>query len=124
MSNFLDLILKHLTKRVKSNIKDNIEFLTACKPNVTDDTVLVDFYVCSLYTNIPHEFGLRAIEYASNYRPMFATQFISEASSYEMLYLQMKGTAISTTFFPTYITLSVGYHEICNNQKQAHLSSL
>ena len=38
--------------------------------------------------------------------------------------LQMKGTAISTTFFPTYITLSVGYHEICNNRKQAHLSSL
>ena len=41
LSNFLDLILKPLTKHVKSNIKDNIEL--SCKRNVTDDTVLVTF---------------------------------------------------------------------------------
>ena len=61
LSNFLDLILKPLTKHVKSNIKDNIEFLKTCKRNVTGDIVLVTFDVCSLCTNIPHEFGLRAI---------------------------------------------------------------
>ena len=30
LSNFLDLILKPFTKHVKSNIKDNIEFLKTC----------------------------------------------------------------------------------------------
>ena len=56
LSNFLDLILKPLTKHVKSNTKDNTEFLKTCKQNVTDDSVLVTFYVCGLYTNIPYEF--------------------------------------------------------------------
>ena len=87
LSNFLDLILKPLTKHVRSNIKDNIEYLKTCKRNVTDDTVLVTFDVYSLYTNIPHEFGLRAIEYfISNCRqsvnPRFTTQFILEAASF------------------------------------------
>ena len=87
LSNFLDLILKPLTKHIKSNIKDNIEFLKTCKRNVTDDTLLVTFDVCSLYINIPHEFGLRAIEYfVSNYRqsinPRFTTQFVLEAPSF------------------------------------------
>ena len=113
LSNFLDLILKLLTKHVKSNIKDNIEFLKTCKRNVTDDTVLVTFDVCSLYTNIPHEFGLRAIEYfITNYRQSinpiyntiynrFITQFVLEAASFilsnnsmtfnEMFYLQIQG---------------------------------
>ena len=62
LSNFLDLILKLLTKHVKSNIKDDIEFLKTCKRNVTDDTVLVTLDVCSLHTNIPNGFGLRAKE--------------------------------------------------------------
>ena len=76
LSNFLELILKSLTKRVKNNIKDNLEFLKTCKRNVTDDTVLVAFDVCSLYTNIPYEFGLRAIKYfVSNYRPSINLRF-------------------------------------------------
>ena len=127
LSNFLDLILKPLTKHVKSNIKDNIEFLKTCKRNVTDDTVLVTFDVCSLYTNIPHEFGLRAIEYfVSNNRqsinPRFTKQFVLEAASFmlsnnsmtfdEMFYLQIQGIVMGTIFAPTYATLSMGFHEI------------
>ena len=87
LSNFLDLILKPLTKHVKSNIKYNIEFLKTWKRNATDDTVLVTFYVCSLYTNILHEFELRAIYYfVYNYRqsinPRFTTQFVLETASF------------------------------------------
>ena len=84
LRNFLDLILKPLTKHVKtnkSNIKDNTEFLKRCKRNVTDHTVLVTFDSCSLYINIPHELGLRATEYFVFYyrqsiKPRFTTQFI------------------------------------------------
>ena len=127
LGNFLDLILKPLTKHVKRNIKDNIEFLKTCKRNVTDDTVLVTFDVCSLYTNVPHAFGLSAIEYfVSNYRqsinPRFTTQFVLEAASFilcnnsmtfdEMFYLQIQRTAMGTIFAPTYATLSMGFPEI------------
>ena len=62
LSNFLDQILKPLTKHIKSNIKGNIKFLKSCKQNVTDDTVLVTFDVFSLSTTISHRFRLRAIE--------------------------------------------------------------
>ena len=31
LSNFLDLVLQPLTKHVKSNIRDNMEFLKTCK---------------------------------------------------------------------------------------------
>ena len=127
MSIFLDLILKPLTKHVKSNIKDDIEFLKACKRNVTDDTVLVTFDVCSLYTNIPIEFRLRVIEYFVSYytqsiNPRFTTQFILEAVSFilsnnsitfeEMFYSQIQGTVMGTIFAPTHATLSMGFHEI------------
>ena len=110
--------------KVTSKIIQNSQI---CKRNVTDDTVLVTFDVCSLYTNIPHEFGLRAIEYFVSYyrqsiNPRFTTQFILEAASFilsnnsmtldEMFYLQIQGTAMGTILAPTYATLSMGFHEI------------
>ena len=123
LSNFLDLILKPLTKHVKSNIKNNIELLKTSKRN----TVLVTFDVRSLYTNISHELGLRAIEYFVSYyrqiiNPRFTIQFILEAASFilrknsmtfdEVLYLQMQRTTMGTIFASTYATLSIDYHEI------------
>ena len=53
LSNILDL--KSFIKHVKSNIKNNIEFLKACKRNITDDTVLITFDVFNFLTNILHE---------------------------------------------------------------------
>ena len=88
---------------------------------------MVTFDVCSLYTNIAHEFGLRAIEYFdSNYRqsinPRFTSQFVLEAASVilsnnsmtfdEIFYLQIQGTAMGTIFALPYATLSMGFHEI------------
>ena len=116
LSNLVDLITKH----VKSNIEDNIEFLKTCKRNITDDTVLITFDVCSLYTNIPHEFTLRAIEYfVYNYRqsinPRFTEQLILKGTSFilssnlmtfdKLFYLQIQRTAMGTIFLPTYATL-------------------
>ena len=99
----------------------------AGKRNVTDDAVLVTFNVWSLYTNIPYEFRLRAIEcFISYYRqsrnPRFTTQFILEAASFilssismtfdKMFYFQIQGTTMGTIFSPTYATLSMGFHKI------------
>ena len=63
LSKFLDTLLKPLIKHVQSNIKDNIDFLNKCERKVSKDTILTSFDVCSLYTSIPHEYGLTAIEY-------------------------------------------------------------
>ena len=52
LRNFLDRILKPLTKHVKSSIKYNKEFLKTCKRNVTDDTVLLSMY--AVYTPVSH----------------------------------------------------------------------
>ena len=53
LSNILNL--KSFIKHVKSNIKNNIEFLKTCKRNITDDTVLITFDVFNFLTNILHE---------------------------------------------------------------------
>ena len=103
----MDQIFKPLTKHVKSNIKGIIELLKTCKQNVTGGTVLLTLDVCSLYTNIPHKFGVRAIEYfvcncRQSINPRFTTQFILETASFklsnnsmsfdEVFYLQRRGT--------------------------------
>ena len=76
-----------------------------------DDTVLVTFDVCSLFTNIPHKSGLRAIDFFFSYyrqslNPRFTTQFILETAGFilsnnsiafdEMFYLQIQGTTMGT----------------------------
>ena len=79
------------------------------------------------YTNILHEFGLRAIEYyVSKYRqslnPRLTTQLILEAAIFissnnlmtfdEIFHLQIQETAMGTIFALFYTALSMGYHEI------------
>ena len=38
-------------------------FLTQCSRDVAEDTEIVTFDHCSLYKRIPHEFGLKALDY-------------------------------------------------------------
>ena len=81
------------------------------------------FLHSAIYTNIPHEFTLRAIEYfVSSYRQSLSTQFILEAKKIilsihsmifeEMFYLQIQATTMGTIFAPTDATLAMGYHEV------------
>ena len=122
MSSFLEIILKSLTKDIKNNIKDNIEFLKTCKQNFTDDTALVSFDVC--YTIHQYPTLLIAIKYSvSNYKQninlRFIKQFIEVASFTfsnnsitfdEMFYLQIQGTATETISASVCTKLSIGYH--------------
>ena len=63
LSNFVDLILKPLCQHVPSFIRDDMDFLNYLPDEVEEHTLLVSFDVVSLYTSIPHDLGLTAIEY-------------------------------------------------------------
>ena len=79
----LDILLKPYTKHVKSYLRDTIDFLNALPTTVKDETFLASFDVESLYSNIPHELGIEAINYWLNKYPeeiqaRFSKEFIME----------------------------------------------
>ena len=63
LNNFVDILLKPILSKIKSYVKDDFDFLKKCKRNIIENSKLVSFDVTRLYTSIPHELGLKAIEY-------------------------------------------------------------
>ena len=57
----MDTIVKPYLKDVKSYIRDSVDFLNKCPREADSDTEIVIFDVTSLYTSIPHEYGLKAL---------------------------------------------------------------
>ena len=49
--------------KVKSYVKDDIDFLKHIPETVPENSKLISFDVTNLYTNISHSLGLEAIEY-------------------------------------------------------------
>ena len=120
LSNILDIILKPSCKHVPSYIRDDLDFLNHIPEEVPENTTMVSFDVVSLYTSIPHELGLRAIEYwinnfATSLERPFSNDFILKAMSVVLKentfqfdnknYKQIQGTAMGTKVAPTYATL-------------------
>ena len=127
LSNFVDIIIKPLLLHVKSYIKDSMDFLNKCSRHNSPDTILATFDITSLYTSIPHQYGLEAMRYwLENYRasvnPRFTTEFILEGIELilsnnnfcfnDTFYEQLLGTAMGSIFAPTYAGLVVGYLEL------------
>ncbi|MEW8548130.1 MAG: hypothetical protein AB2693_31895 [Candidatus Thiodiazotropha sp.] len=63
LSNLIDILLQSYSKHIKSFIKDTTDFFSKLPTTVSPETILVPFDVESLYTNIPHDLGLKAIQY-------------------------------------------------------------
>ena len=63
LSQLIDILLKPFLKRIKRFIRDSLDFLNKCPRDVDENTEIVTFDIISLYTSIPHEFGLEAIDY-------------------------------------------------------------
>lgn len=112
---------------VQSYIKDNLDFLNKCSRSCEENTVLVTFDVVSLYTSIPHKYGLEAISYWIETYPLtlhnrFSKEFILEGIKIilennnctfnDEFYHQISGTAMGTIFAPTYASLTMGYFEL------------
>lgn len=126
LSNLLDILLRPLTKFVRSNIKDSTDFLNSLPGTVEKDIILTSFDVESLYSNISHELGLKSIEFwVENHLDVIhtrftknfiisATEFILKNNTFffnDKFFRQIKGTAMGTKFAPVYATLVLGYVE-------------
>ena len=126
LSNFIDIVSKPPCEHVPSFIRDDLDFLNHLPETIDENALLVSFDVVSLYTSIPHELGLAAIEYWINNltesitRP-FSKEFIMESITIVLkentfhfdnkLYQQIQGTAMGTKMAPTYATFVLGYLE-------------
>ena len=91
LSNLVDKIIKPLLIHVKSHIKDNICFLKECSRENNENTILLTCDIISLYTNIPHEYGLKALEFWIEKHPesineRFSKEFILESAEICLLY--------------------------------------
>ncbi|WP_179116229.1 reverse transcriptase domain-containing protein, partial [Solemya velum gill symbiont] len=126
LSHLLDLILKPLCKEVPSFVRDDIDFLQKLPETVTSNATLVSFDIVSLYTNIPHELGIQAVQYwLSKNKGTIDTRFDQELIIDALkivlqrnifyfngnYYIQKSGTAMGTKMAPTYATLVLGYLE-------------
>ncbi|CAG2243423.1 unnamed protein product [Mytilus edulis] len=63
LSNFLDILLKPILKHIPSFVRDDLDMLNHLPRTVCKDSIMVSFDVVNLYTTIPHEYGLTAIEF-------------------------------------------------------------
>ena len=84
LSQLIDVILKPFLIQIKSSVKDNLDFLRKCSRKMNDTTTLVTFDVKSLYTSIPHDYGLEAITFWMEKHPdslhsRFAKEFVLES---------------------------------------------
>ena len=61
LSYFLDTLLKQYLKHVKSYIGGSIYFLNKCPREVDPAMEIIAYDVTSLYTSIPHGYGLKAV---------------------------------------------------------------
>ena len=62
LSNLIGILLKPFLLHVTSYVKDNLGFLSKSSRENYEDTSLVTFNMVNLYTNIPHTFGLEALD--------------------------------------------------------------
>ena len=63
LSKIIDKILQSHQKFVPSYTKNNIQFLNKLPNSITDDEHFLTFDVTSLYSNIKHDLGVKAISY-------------------------------------------------------------
>ena len=122
----MDILIKPFTLHIQSYLRDIIDLLNYLPKTVPESAILVSFDVTSLYTNINHELGVKAMEYWINKQPeslnsRFSKEFIFDSilliltnntfTFDDRIFLRKKGTAMGTKMAPRYATLVLGYLE-------------
>ena len=126
LSILLSILLNPIVPNLHSYIKDDWDFLRKLPRNINSKCNLYTVDIVSLYTSIPHELGVKAIEYfISKYQNAIPerftkhciieiTKFLLENNNFtfnEQMYHQLTGTAMGGNFAPPYAILTIGYLE-------------
>ena len=126
LSQLLEKILTPLNFQLKTFIKNELDFLGKFPRKIDPNSYIVCCDVKSLYTSIPNELGLRALEYwlerlASSIPSRFSRNFIMEASQFVLennffvfngtMWRQVIGTAMGKEMASPYACLTVGFLE-------------
>lgn len=122
---FVDAHLRPLVESLPSYLRDTGHFIETLKSvDLGEDEIfLLTMDVTSLYTNIPHDIGLAALEFFLDIRPDCSppTAFLTEMARMVLtknyylfendFFLQVRGTAMGATFAPDYANLFMGFLE-------------
>ncbi|XP_029641447.1 uncharacterized protein LOC115215981 [Octopus sinensis] len=126
LSNFLDILLKPLLKYIKSFIRNDLDMLEHLPKTIIEEAVLVTLDVINLYTNIPHDYGMKAIKFWLEKYPEVLLERINQTFIIESLkfilqnnyflfddtyYRQKCGIAMGTKAAPVLANLIMGYFE-------------
>ena len=126
LSHLVDTILNPLVPRIKSFVKDTTDFINQVeRVPIRPDTILVTLDVSSLYTNIPHGEGLRAVaeflaihrspmELPSNANIIRMSDLVLTCNNFEFngrYFLQTSGTAMGTRVAPSYANIFMDWFE-------------
>ena len=125
-SELLHKILSPLVPCMKSYIKDEWDFVRRFPNKISYKAVLLSCDIVSLYSSIPLDLGLEALEYwidklRSEIPARFTKDFILNLARFVLdnnfmefdgdIYHQMIGTSMGSIFAPDYACLTVGYLE-------------
>lgn len=125
LSQYIDLYLQPIVQQLQSFIRDGPHLLELLAPYRWESTYTwLSLDVTSLYTSIPHQFGLQALEFFLAQNSMLNSRqatFILEATDFCLrhnyfdfngdFFLQLQGTAMGANFAPSYANLAMGYWE-------------
>lgn len=126
LSFFLDKLLEPFISLVDGYVKNSYDFLSKLPRRVNNNSLFVSLDVTSLYTVIPHNIGLTAVEfwlskYSSKLDSRFSISFILNAleiilrnNSFKYKkqhFLQINGVAMGTMVAPKYAHLVMAYIE-------------
>ena len=125
LSKLIDILLQPFLNKIKSYMKDNIDFLKFHIRKKNDpNTLIATFDVTNLYSNIPHELEKQAISFwidkhPDTLHPRFNKNFIIGCmeiilnnNSFQfnnINHIQTLGTAMGTKMEPTIATLTLAY---------------
>lgn len=122
---YLDALLKEMVFELPSYIRDTLDVLAKIEEvTVSPGTLLVGIDVESLYTSIPHAWGLAAVAHfldqkfprmgPQNEFILEMLQFALTNNCFEFLgvyYRQIQGTSMGAPWAPSYACLHLGYWE-------------
>ena len=124
ISEFVDYYLQPEVKKLKSYVKDTTDFIKKIEAidHVSDDSYLVSLDVRSLYTNIHHTEGIKAVKQKfKKSKPSISIKVIltflkiiltlSNFVFSGINYVQKKGCAMGTNCAPSYANIFVDWFE-------------